>query len=554
MIQPRLTWTLVIAACALPAIPIQAVDVSVPASPPNDATVVKGNFLGVSFELSAFDKYFGSNPSGVTTQTVNYLTSYNRLLSGLPLKIRIGGRSSENFTYVEAFGSEGEPKPSDGKGMYGPTVVNVLQSLSKKLGVSYLLNLSLKDPSGQGLTKFATTSKSVIQTIEGYTLGSGPDLYNSEGIRPSSSNYTVDNYATDYNTAFGGLKQLASGDLTASSNPLIAGPTISTWDLATVLQGNWFNSFKGALKYITLERPAPDVCIAVVGPIFNASHPNAVREGQWQQHGLSIAKGTGKPIILSQYSLGASDCNGNVTSTFTGTLWTVDYSLQLASVGYSAVYLHTMERGTPFNLFDYPEEGSSFTTRPVHYAYYPVLLALQSYNGSKVVDLNVDGATNGAYAVYDSKTSDLYRVVLINYAGSGTTFTLPKSVGGSNVTVGYLTAPSPQETSNIMWAGQTWQSSQDGLPTGKREYQSLACATGCDVEVPGPGAAVVMFNKHLAASEPNGGGSTGTDFTNPGNGTGNGGGSHNSSSKTAHVVFGDFYLVLFALISLVVLY
>ncbi|KAF9645845.1 hypothetical protein BDM02DRAFT_3119609 [Thelephora ganbajun] len=46
-------------------------------------------------------------------------------------------------------------------------------------------------------------------------------------------------------------------------------------DLATVLQGNWFNSFKGALKYITLERLAPDFCVAVVDPIFNASHPNA---------------------------------------------------------------------------------------------------------------------------------------------------------------------------------------------------------------------------------------------------------------------------------------
>ena len=69
------------------------------------------------------------------------------------------------------------------------------------------------------------------------------------------------------------------------------------------------------------------------------------------------------------------------------------------------------------NAFDYPEEGSNFTTRLVHYVYYPVLLAFQSYNGSKVADLNVDGA---AYAVYDSTTSDLYRVVLISHAASGT--------------------------------------------------------------------------------------------------------------------------------------
>lgn len=76
----------------------------------------------------------------MTTQTVNYLTSYGRLLSGLPLRVRIGGRSSENYTFVDAFTSEGEPKPSDGKGLYGPAVINVLQNLSMKLGVSYLLS------------------------------------------------------------------------------------------------------------------------------------------------------------------------------------------------------------------------------------------------------------------------------------------------------------------------------------------------------------------------------------------------------------------------------
>lgn len=91
--------------------------------------------------LCAHDNEVGWNASGVTVQTQNYLTSYSQLLSGLPLRIRIGGRSSENYTYVEAFGQQ-EPKPSDGSGMYGPTVLNVLQNLSKRLGVSYLLSES----------------------------------------------------------------------------------------------------------------------------------------------------------------------------------------------------------------------------------------------------------------------------------------------------------------------------------------------------------------------------------------------------------------------------
>ena len=315
-----------------------------------------------------------------------------------------------------------------------------------------------------------------------------------------------------------------------------------------------------------LERITPDVCAAVIDPTFNASHPNGtvafvrilgrrpdqclvVREGRWQQQGLGVTKGAGKPIVLSQYSITANDCKGNIPDTFTGTLWTVDYALQLASVGYTAMYMHTKERGTDSNLFDYPETGNSFTTRPVHYAYPPVMLALQSYNGSKVVDLNVNGTTNAAYAVYDSATSNLYRMVLINYAGSGTTFTLQKSVGGSNVTTASLTAPNPQEASDITWAGQTWAKSGDGQPSGKQEYKSLSCATGCDVQVPGPGVVVVMFNKQLPPGEPNGGGSSG-NVSNPGSGNS----TTNGSSKPMSALFGDVCLVFFALISLAILY
>lgn len=90
-------------------------------------------------DLYADGNEVGSDASGVMVQTQNYLTSYSQMLSGLPLKIRIGGRSGENYTYVEVFGQQ-EPKPSDGSGMYGPTVLNVLQNLSKRLGVSYLLS------------------------------------------------------------------------------------------------------------------------------------------------------------------------------------------------------------------------------------------------------------------------------------------------------------------------------------------------------------------------------------------------------------------------------
>ena len=63
MAQLRLICALAVTTCTLLAIPAQAANVSVPTSPPIDAAVVKSNFLGVGFELSAFDKYCEFRPN-----------------------------------------------------------------------------------------------------------------------------------------------------------------------------------------------------------------------------------------------------------------------------------------------------------------------------------------------------------------------------------------------------------------------------------------------------------------------------------------------------------
>ena len=85
----------------------------------------------------------------------------------------------------------------------------------------------------------------------------------------------------------------------------------------------------------------------------------------------------------------------------------------------------------------------------------------------------------------------------------------------------------------------------------KWEYQRLTRGSGCSVWAHGPGVAVAVFNKRLPESEPGGGSYLEPTLLppgNPGNATGNGGGS-NGSLKTAQVIFGDIYLVFFAPIS-----
>lgn len=160
---------------------------------------------------------------------------------------------------------------------------------------------------------------------------------------------------------------------------------------------------------------------------------------------------------------------------------------------------------------------------------YALLLAPQvlgSGNDSRIVDLNVAGSmfnndsTTAGYATYDAGTGAISRLTLFNFqniTSSGNvnqTFTIPAEifsnatalklphVDPSHVTVKYLTAPHLNEQFDISWAGQTYHTTGDGImiadKSGRPGIGVLDCSSGCSVDVPGPGVALV----YVAAAEP----------------------------------------------------
>lgn len=182
--------------------------------------------------------------------------------------------------------------------------------------------------------------------------------------------------------------------------------------------------------------------------------------------------------------------------------------MNFASSGMNGVYIHTREYGIRYNLFDPPSPqsstGSNWRTGSPYYA---ALFLLETFmdGGSVVVDLNVDGSLNdpastvAGYALYDKSGQECKRLVLINYYRGGNTeldsgardFTIE---GGVATIVGIrtLTAPNIAERTNIAWAGQTV--GQNGVLGGVQTTQFLDCWMGCNVTVPGPGAALVLLN------------------------------------------------------------
>lgn len=203
-------------------------------------------------------------------------------------------------------------------------------------------------------------------------------------------------------------------------------------------------------------------------------------------------------------------------------MWTIDYVLQLASLGYNSAYIHTREAGVSYNLFDPPAPGldqniPGWTTGPPYHALLVVAEALHidNANGMAVVDLNVPSPSNtvAGYALYPSGSSSQppARLVLFNFANDTATFKFAQNytaipANGVNVTIGnvaikYLSASSITSSLNITWGGQVVDGG--GNLQGDVDNTTLsACGTeaGCLIAVPGPSVALVYLDGTAAAT------------------------------------------------------
>src|SRR6266567_1759006 len=142
-------------------------------------------------------------------------------------------------------------------------------------------------------------------------------------------------------------------------------------------------------------------------PLFFLTPSLVVALAAWQSSGISkVLSNTGsnhQELIMSEFN--SASCGGipSISDTFAvGSLWTIDYALQMASVGYSAAYLHTRERGVSYNVFSPPggPNGSPgpWTTNPPFYGLLVTAEALRSTNGSIVVDLDIGGSKENVNA------------------------------------------------------------------------------------------------------------------------------------------------------------
>lgn len=251
---------------------------------------------------------------------------------------------------------------------------------------------------------------------------------------------------------------------------------------------------------------------------------------QWQIPGVKEAVAdTNQQLILSEFNSAACGGIPNISSSFgVGSLWTTDYALQLASVGYSAAYIHSRERGVAYNLFTPPPGPNGapgpWTTGSPYYGVLATAEALRSGSGrSIVVDLNVansmfdTSSSVSGYAIYDAMNLTVQQLALFNYADnlssakSTVPFVIPANTFPPNlrstVTVKFLVGFSLTEQTSIGWGGQTLAESGNGtlLPVNASwapQNVQLDCTKGCTVNLPSPGMALVLAGNMPSVQPP----------------------------------------------------
>ncbi|KAI0700786.1 glycoside hydrolase family 79 protein [Cytidiella melzeri] len=504
-----------------------SVQVNAPSAAPGDnVTAVFPNFMGISLELSFINDYFGNDTASIPQSTLNYLAALHQRGGGQPVRLRLGGNSMDSSTYIpdqQQVISFTDPTANvnDQPVTYGQVLFDIMKTTSDTVNSQWLMGLSLRDANSTNTPLVAGDAQKILgDDFDAALLGNEPDLYTAHGNRPLLANYTVNDYIGDYWVATENLGNTTDGDFLSLNK--ISGPTICcSWDFESVLTSGWLDDFSSHLKYLTLQHYPQDHCFGSYKYHLDyyMSHTNTVNLAQWQGPALAylstLPPAQRKPLLMDEFN--SASCGGIPESNMFGmALWTADYALQMASVGYSAAYLHTRERGVLYNLFDPPAvAGGAWTTNPNFYAMLAVNEALQSAggSGSRVVDLNVGGsvtdysAVQAGYAVYDAKKEGVSSVVLFNYANASmqsTDFVLPASLfsaaGSGEAAVRYMTAGTATETTQLTWGNLTYAGVGDGTAvtapaTLNAEWTSdktVSCSGGCTVQVPGPGMAVVF--------------------------------------------------------------
>ncbi|PPQ64596.1 hypothetical protein CVT26_001994 [Gymnopilus dilepis] len=493
-------------------------NVTVPTSPPASARQILPSYVSFSIEQDRWTDWVGTtSPNPFFYNVLDNLKQF----TGQPPQIRIGGDSEDHtdFNSDVQFSQASYPPanadvpyPEAAEVVVGDDYYQTVQFLPPGTHVIWGLNfgkanLTAAYLSAQSILKaFASPAvKSAGIMLDGIEIGNEADLYAYNGLRQST--YTVMDYVNEW-TAF--ARNITESISLASSRTRLwaaafANTTPSTLGFSpqAVLNERVLASVPGSLiSTISQHHYGGSFCTGSSGLLQDLMEKTSIRSNLSQfVPDIVATNNKGLDYVLGETN--SYSCHGapGVSNTAGAAIWALDYLLYASQLGISRIFFH-QGIGFKYNLVQPVAltrsilNGSTLVTplQPhVQAQYYAAVIAAEAIGPSgntTVVELFVDDDRIAGYAFYE--TSILAKVMLINsQAYLSTDAARPavhidlNSMGNAIlpvlITVKRLFVPHADDTSGLVWGGQTYETA-DGKVSGVLEVEVRNATNGIDIQ------------------------------------------------------------------------
>ncbi|KAI1796214.1 glycoside hydrolase family 79 protein [Ganoderma leucocontextum] len=501
-----------------------AVNVSLPISSPSGSQSLARTLVSFSIEQDRWPDWSGVDSRNELTY--NALTALGKL-TGEPPKLRVGADSEDHtFWSPTVTLNEDEFPPANTITPYPEatqiTVGNAYYELSRFLPrgthMTWGINLGANNVTNavniaQAIVRAFRTnavkaSGVILDLIE---IGNEADLFRNNGLRPS--NWTVQDYVPNWISIAG--PAVEATDINGPNAPVavqgaaFAGQGFTPTEIFNL---GILDSAPGkAITQISQHRYSAAFCNGGDFPLTSFMSKQAVR-GNLTVFNADIAETHSRGLTYVLGETNSIACHGapGVSNTAGAALWTIDYTLQAATLGIKELFFHEgigykYNFLQPISLNRSTIDGSPLDPpAPPHIqpGFYGGLF-VNSFIGStglaKVVELDVDDSNVSGYAVFEDGV--LVRAVFVNlYAwlasstgvrpavhidldlalGASATQSQVNAFWGHSASLRRLVIDHADDTEGLTWAGQSYETS-DVSPEGSLVTEQLQLSKGFDI-------------------------------------------------------------------------
>ncbi|PSR84288.1 hypothetical protein BD289DRAFT_368868 [Coniella lustricola] len=483
------------------------VTMSPPEAAPSDiAGVVDPSFAGFGIEPSNLFAFTGEqDTNALSMNLLANLANY----TGKPPHIRLGGNTEDYMIYDSTQTEYAEIHNTDASGngsikwdsmLIGPNFFEAANRFPTGTPITWGLNLAYNDD--DYLDRITEMAQQVIDrctnlNIVAFEIGNEPDLYYSSSLFRDAT-WSGDVYTTEWLARAQAIYEqvLAPVGLTAAffepqATSHTSGTSFTIDDLVdyglanqtvngSTYVTNWnqhdYTYFFGVAEYdLTLEAV---MSFTLVENQFTAQASDQLSQAATTPYGYALREmGWVGPLG-----------SANVTDTFGGALYTLNFLLYGASLNMSGVNFHMTQNSYTAAWQPTTLGGVAPYPRPLYYGHAAFNQIIGPTCSAQVYQYALDTVPTGydaylrAYTVYQSGT--LSSIVVLNAKMANSTetdksnltvsLTMPTSFAGKTVHLAYLTNDGLDSKYNSTWNGMTYEASGDGTATQVSDADNTA--------------------------------------------------------------------------------